>query len=407
MLNKLSYLFIFFAAYFSAPLAMSCDHFKPEEASEEVKEVKLLKAVSAKERYNFARDILSFNPCNKMPHKIPDKLWSFYERDVNFIRNNISERDNEHEIMRHLQDLENIIKERGFHKEMSFADYVFVAYMWAHILSSGHKDDYEINTDFFQRSFKVYDEMIDETYQYGNILLKKRETPWISNYYLQCLGSTGIALPHVSKTGAAPVLLINESWGFYTTTKAIMVSHLDFVAVGTNEKLHFDSSRNQTCLTNWHHDVGAHMFVCRRFYDKEWNDAAQLKIRRAAALRAAISNKEVAKAFTDDQKAKLELAFFEAFHENNFGMRARHGFKATIQALIDDVTIKLSAPIELEPGSVTKSAEAYETNVLRAKSLKISIDGNDIREQQTSFLRALKEGYEVLITFADAYDTQK
>jgi hypothetical protein len=402
MINNL--LYILFAAFFNASLAMDCDSFKADIASEERE---IHKAVSAKERYNFARKILSNNPCHSMQAKTPTKLWPFYQRDVNFIRNNTSERDNAQAIVHQLQELETIIKERNFHNSMSFSDYVFVAYMWANILSNkGHENDNKIDSNFFQQSFKAYDEMLQEIYEHRNILpLKRRDASWISNFHLQCLGSTGIALPHISKTGAVPVLLMNKGWGFFTIPK--MASHIDFLAVGTNEKLHFDQVRNTSCLEIWHHDTGAHMFLGRRFYSKDWINP-DLGIRKVAALRAAIIKEKEVAAFTNDQYAKLELAFFEAFHENRLNMQAGlPAFNQKVRALIDEVTITLNAPIVLEPSSPTNSAEAYETNVLRANSLKISIDGKDILEKQASFLKALKEGYEILITFHKAYDTQQ
>lgn len=320
-------------------------------------------AILASERLALAKKLLKANPNLTMKTKIGNgSLWAIYEADKYFILTNTANRTDADYIRHCVEELDQAIKEEGLDQAMSFADYALIARSWTSILSV-HPTK---KLGFSPPAFKV------DAYK----KMKNR-----ADQQPKFINSPGIFFPHISRTGLAPIRVINDGWGFSTGYNR--VSYVDFGGVATDEYINFDLIKDVVSFTGWRHDI-THAEYAGRLGDKKLDPISLA--RKAASLRETAIQYLVG---FDEQLALFEFAFFEVFHES---MRQIENLAQEIEDRLDETKKSLS---QAEADSF-----GHEPMIKEAQHLGIKLAG----DQRNACLQKLIEGLNILASYAHFYD---
>ncbi len=383
---------------------------------------KILKRVSASERLGFVERQLTKCPSLTMYDKIQGEFWDIYQRDKAFITQQSQKWPNGLWIRSKLDETDVFIREKGFEKEMSFADYTFVGYAWANILTAAFyrekmksgfftPDDYENLTLYnldYDKSNQPYREClsgtscyetVEECFRQFNLALTEAREFRHEGMHLRFLGTAGFVFPHISMTGIVPIQDLNDGWAFFTTDTGD-ASYVDFLAVGTNIGLMWDGVKDATCLSSWGHDV-AHIGGSKRIKSAPNQDVLRF-VGRIASLRKAVNDA----GYSDAQMAKYELAFNIIFRERQFIPLHWITFHTFVSDLINQINSDFDQGTLKSIGPFSQKIQ-MEFNVLAAKSLGINCEGDTNFEKQNPYLRTLKEGCEILLKFSHLIDEGK
>lgn len=210
-------------------------------------------------------------------------------------------------------------------------------------------------------------------------------------FYGRYIGARSIILPHVSKTGAVPIRIFNEGYGFSVTPT--LLRSIDWLGVGTNEKLNFDYERGKTSSISWYHDY-EHTARSGRFgsatdMDPRTENIGRLRAQMKLMPPGESSNQE-------------ELAFFYTFHESQV---EQEKITSYLGRVIANRSQQLEEGLTLE-GSGFSSPEQFETNIAAAKSLGLAVEGETLLERQAAFLKHLIAGYKTLQSLAHYHDVE-
>jgi hypothetical protein len=285
---------------------------------------------------------------------------------------------------------------------MTFSDYNAIAIIWIEIFMAkveevGRLKDYCIGRfGEHEANLKSYESYLKSIKDFGELSEAVRDERtsegdvprWVPNFKFlpdNLIGAKGIVLPHVTTTGAVPILVMNEGFGFGSPSGKDYGA-VDFLAVSTAQQTSYDYLRGSTPYLSWFHDY-EHYFRARRF------DVSVKRMRNIAMLRTEM------KKLGEPTYAQAELAFFMIFHESQTNA-------VEIRPLLEKKTRHCTEVLskEIVPNEGFDSIEQYETYIKSAKSLGFSVEGESIVDQYRSFLGILIMGYNVLLELAHFHD---
>jgi len=267
-------------------------------------------AIIAEERLAFIKQQLKMNPKFGMRTKLTDgSLWKIYLADKYFIIKNTENREDAAYIRENFEELHSLVVEQRWMDEMSLADYNFIACMWVLILSE--------KSPWKSQRFRCFDQSLRAFMEcYLEALKGVPITFGISNFQNAFLKTTGLLMPHISKTGTVPILVINEGWGLIDGEN---VSYVDFLGVGTNLSLYFDWYQNEDSLNIWYHDLVLSQIAKRTvLVESLLEEKEVLELTRRAALLRQIALEEIGN--DKQRRARLELTFFIVFHDGIYAV---------------------------------------------------------------------------------------
>jgi hypothetical protein len=354
-----------------------------------------LKRTTATNRLKFAKECLESNPGMTMTTKLENKegsscsLFSLYEWDQLFILENTKNRVDAPIIREQMGALDEQIKLQGWDKEMSFADYNFIGYVFTTILTEW-KGQYLNLPDILQT---YQDALIDKTKIFSTLYDYK---PFVF------ITSQGLVLPHISQTGAVPIRIMNDSCGFFVGLDNQNVSYVDFLGVGTNEQLRFDFTTDGTADQSWEHDLDHTKSATKvkKQLDQEINP---LKY----AYKIAVFRKHVLEQLKDnpEEQKLFELGHFAVFHENEPTTAFDDLFQVIKKYYIVINRVKENNSRHHILNTRGKDTQTqYETEIAGAISLKIDITGNSYEERVQDYLDKLLLGLKILEKYASVYN---
>lgn len=339
-----------------------------------------VKCLTAKERFEIVRRYLECDQNLTMTKPWPKLYDDIYVKDLRFIRYSIiQEGRNNAEVLCGLLDILDDIVSKLYKANMTFADLNHIGFMWVKVLSQASG---AAGTNFFATDIAEYSHAL-EIYKKYSMVDNSPYTPSV-----RCIESPGIIMPHVSKTGAVPLEILNEGFGFYVGGKAFS---LDFLAVATMPKVSFDYLRGQTAFDSWYHDM-EHLGRASRL--REDHKVFKLRIANIANLRLSIK-----KLPSCLERSQAELAFFMLFHESQDSV---YRIGNHIDEMIALYEMVLSQSIVVSAGF--NSLEQYETYVKAASSLGLSIDGGGIVDKYKSFIMHLVGGLKIMSGLVHVHD---
>jgi len=206
---------------------------------------------------------------------------------------------------------------------------------------------------------------------------------------IRCISAPGIIVPHVSKTGAVPLGILNEGFGFFAGKNAYS---LDFLAVATIPKVSFDYLKRQTSFDGWYHDF-EHLGRASRLSD----DRSSFSIRTYSIARL---RSEIRKTYSSLEQAQTELAFFMLFHESQDAM-----YRITKEVTEMITSYQQILDSEIIPTIGFNSLEQYETYIKAAQNLKLQLGGSTTIDRYRSFLVHLVSGLKILRDLAAVHDS--
>lgn len=339
-----------------------------------------VKCLTAKERFEIVRGYLECDQSLTMTKPWPKLYDDIYVKDLRFIRYSIIQEGRKNaQVLCGLLDILDDIVTKLYKANMTFADLNHIGFMWVKVLSQASG---AAGTNFFATDIAEYSHAL-ETYKKYNMVDNSPYTPSV-----RCIESPGIVIPHVSKTGAVPLEILNEGFGFFVGGKPFS---LDFLAVATMPKVSFDYLRGQTAFDSWYHDI-EHLGRASRL--REDHSVFKLRTTNIANLRLAIK-----KLPSSLESAQSELAFFMLFHESQDSVYIIGKHIDEMIASYERILIQGRAA-----SSGFNSLEQYETYIKAALSLGLSIDGVSTADKYKSFVTHLVGGLKIVRGLGHIHD---
>lgn len=346
------------------------EHSKPQK----------VKCLTAKERFEIVRGYLECDQSLTMTKTWPKLYDDIYVKDLRFIRYSIIQEGRQNaQVLCSLLDILDDIVSKLYKANMTFADLNHIGFMWVKVLSQASG---AAGTNFFATDIAEYSQAIT-TYKKYNMVDNSPYTPSV-----RCIESPGLVMPHVSKTGAVPLEILNEGFGFYVGGKAFS---LDFLAVATAPKVSFDYLRGQTAFDSWYHDM-EHLGRASRL--SEDHSIFKLRTTNIANLRLAIKKLPI-----NVESSQAELAFFMLFHESQDSVYIIGKHIDEMITSYERILIQGRAA-----SSGFNSLEQYETYVKAASSLGLSIDEGDTVDKYKSFVMHLVGGLKIVRGLGHIHD---
>lgn len=320
-------------------------------------------------------------------------LSGLYARDLAFIKAAVSSRRDKKEIIEGLDVLDGLVRREGLNVTMSCDHYAKIGSLWACILSPGHLPyDPKRLARFFVPFLRASSS--DEVLR----IISDLDAYDIHVEYA-FVGSPYPAIPHVSRTGAVPIPVINRAHSFFRDLEFSMPYSVDFIGVGTNEHLSYDGVREKDAFANFEHDV-IHILTANKTNAHPTLISAEALCRKAAHLKCILTANPLPK----EEEARRQLALFNIFHEGEARFLEAITGTAFGQYLQDEIVTFRKQLDRKEMERTRYDRFNHQTKILAAQSLNLPIIGETFDDQVASYYSHLIAAYEGLLPFADVFD---
>ncbi len=365
--------------------------------------------LSARDRLEFIKRQLLIDSNFAPSTPLTELTVQWYQEDAYFVQEELAKRDNGHELVERLQELDLLVQDLLGQNDgkISLNQLNIIADIWTHIASND--TEFSIEEKFlkalhyiseFELVMKKGEDLFQKIDVSKKLKMRNRWQTLLADKYPRLFHaslegydyahSRSFFIPMVSQTGIVPVEAINDSWGFWIDASRTKAYSACWRAIPTNLLNDYDSYRNESSLKVRKHDEAHNQFS--GFNGKRAAKSVNTWAPYNATLRSYIEAEE------GQRRTLLELAFFMLFHET---------FKSMTPSKLPQIYLRDKAEVEkiiaegklFHKDNVNEEFKGFgdgrallELHIEMANEMGLACEGSTSEEREVSFARHYLDG---------------